>query len=59
MFLFLSRAKIALLLKNINLSNRQLSFTTNKIPVAWHRLLVEGVAPGVREMDKKRAHLTF
>jgi hypothetical protein len=51
--LILSREKVALLLKNINRSNRQLSFTTNKIPFAWHRLLVEGVEPGVREMDKK------
>jgi len=36
---------------------RRVSFTTDKIPVVWHRLLVEAVALGVCAMDTKLAHL--
>jgi hypothetical protein len=36
---------------------RRVSFTTDKIPVVWHRLLVEALALGVCAMDTKHPHV--
>jgi len=52
-----SRAKVASSVENIKINNRRVSFTTDKSPVAWHRLFVEAVESGVCAMDTKFAHL--